>query len=80
MKTLLCCGPCLALTGCGYGSQLAAVAAGRKPPTGKESNWIPTDPTRGFELMVRLYGPTKAFFDKQWKLGDVEEMKSGAFQ
>ncbi len=46
---------------------------GPRPPAGKDSNWIPTDPARGFELMVRLYGPTKAFFEKQWKLGDVEE-------
>ena len=48
---------------------------GPKAPAGKESNWIPTDPKRKFELMVRLYGPMKAFFDKQWKLGDVEEIK-----
>ena len=30
---------------------------GPKAPAGKESNWIPTDPAREFELMVRLYGP-----------------------
>ncbi len=48
---------------------------GPKPPAGQESNWVPTDPARGFELMLRLYGPTKTFFDKQWKLGDVEEVK-----
>ncbi len=48
---------------------------GPRAPTGKDTNWIPTDPARGFELMVRLYGPTQAFFDKQWKLGDVEEVK-----
>jgi hypothetical protein len=48
---------------------------GPKPLAGKESNWIPTDAARGFELMVRLYGPTKALFDKQWKLSDVEQVK-----
>jgi hypothetical protein len=48
---------------------------GPKAPAGKESNWIPTDPARGFELMVRLYGPTKAFFDKQWTLPDIEQAK-----
>jgi hypothetical protein len=48
---------------------------GPNPPAGEESNWIPTDPARGFELMVRLYGPTKAFFDKQWSLPDVEEVE-----
>ena len=48
---------------------------GPRPPAGKESNWIPTNAARGFELMVRLYGPTKAFFEKQWKLSDVEEVR-----
>jgi len=45
---------------------------GPKAPDGKESNWIPTDPQRGFEVMFRAYGPTKAFFDKQWRLTDLE--------
>ena len=47
---------------------------GPKAPAGKESNWIPTDPAAEFELMFRLYGPTKALFDKAWKLPDVEEV------
>jgi hypothetical protein len=47
---------------------------GPKPPAGKESNWVPTDPTRGFELMFRVYGPTKEFFDKVWVLPDVERI------
>ncbi|KYH01810.1 DUF1254 domain-containing protein [Bradyrhizobium sp. DOA1] len=46
---------------------------GPKAPAGKESNWIPTDPARKFELMFRLYGPTKAFFEKTWKLPNVEK-------
>jgi hypothetical protein len=48
---------------------------GPKAPAGKESNWIPTDPKREFEMMFRLYAPTKALFDKTWKLPDVEEVK-----
>ncbi len=51
------------------------IYVGAKAPAGKASNWIPTDAARSFELMVRLYGPTKAFFEKQWKLADVEEVK-----
>jgi hypothetical protein len=47
---------------------------GPKAPGGKESNWIPTDPAREFELMARFYGPKKEFFDKIWKLPDVEKM------
>lgn len=48
---------------------------GPKAPDGKESNWTPTDPKHGFEIMARFYGPEKAFFDKVWKMGDPEEVK-----
>src|SRR5262249_48409754 len=47
---------------------------GPKAPAGKESNWVPTDPARKFELMFRLYAPKKEFFDKVWKLPDVEKV------
>lgn len=47
---------------------------GPKAPEGQESNWIPTDPTRRFELMFRAYGPKKEFFEKAWKLPNVERM------
>jgi hypothetical protein len=47
---------------------------GAKAPAGQESNWIPTDPARKFELMFRLYGPKKEFFDKIWLLPDVEKV------
>ena len=43
-------------------------------PAGKETNWVPTDPKRGFELMFRVYGPTKEFFEKKWVLPDVEKV------
>ncbi len=49
---------------------------GPKPPAGKQSNWVPTDPARQFELLFRLYGPTKDLFDKAWKLPDVEATES----
>jgi hypothetical protein len=48
---------------------------GAKAPRGKESNWVPTDRRRRFELMFRLYAPTKALFDKKWVLPDVETTK-----
>ncbi|HEY2629729.1 MAG TPA: DUF1254 domain-containing protein [Usitatibacter sp.] len=47
---------------------------GPKALPGKESNWVPTDAKRGFELMFRLYGPKKEFFDKKWVLPDVERV------
>lgn len=45
---------------------------GPTAPEGRESNWVPTDPEREFELMFRLYGPKKEFFDKVWTLSDLE--------
>ena len=47
---------------------------GPQAPAGKESNWVPTDPKRQFELLFRLYGPKKELFEKTWKLPDVEEV------
>jgi hypothetical protein len=48
---------------------------GPKAPKGLESNWIPTDRTRNFELMFRAYAPTKALFEKKWVLPDVEKVR-----
>ena len=47
---------------------------GPKAPAGQDSNWVPTDPARKFELMFRLYAPTKALFEKTWVLPDVEKV------
>jgi hypothetical protein len=47
---------------------------GSKAPAGKESNWVPTDPARKFELMFRLYAPTEALFEKKWVLPDIEKV------
>jgi len=46
---------------------------GPAAPSGKETNWVPTDPARKFELMARFYAPKKEFFDKKWVLPDVEK-------
>src|SRR4029077_10968533 len=35
---------------------------------GGESNWVPTNASGRFEVLFRLYGPQKPFFDKLWKL------------
>jgi len=44
---------------------------GPSAPAGKDGNWVPTG-GRAFEVLFRLYGPEKAFFDKTWKLPDIE--------
>ena len=41
---------------------------------GKDSNWVPTDPARKFELMFRAYAPIRVLFDKTWVLPDVERV------
>jgi hypothetical protein len=43
---------------------------------GREANWVPTEPGRQFEVMFRLYGPEKPFFDRQWVLPDIEPMST----
>lgn len=48
------------------------IVFGPKAPAGQEVNWMPTSPHGRFELLFRLYGPEKAFFDKAWKLPDLE--------
>ena len=48
---------------------------GPKAPAGKESNWVPTKAGGQFEVLFRLYGPEKPFFDKTWKLPDIEPVK-----
>ena len=50
---------------------------GPKAPAGKESNWVPTNPGGRFEVLFRLYGPLPAFFDKSWKLPDIERYTAG---
>lgn len=44
------------------------------PGSGK--NWIRTLPGKGFFVILRLYGPTKAFFDQQWKPGDLKRLSN----
>ena len=40
-------------------------------PSWQGANWILTDPKRPFDVMFRAYAPTKAFFEKTWKLPDI---------
>lgn len=48
---------------------------GPQSPSGKESNWVPTDAKGRFEVLFRMYGPEKQLFEKTWKLGDIEKVK-----
>jgi hypothetical protein len=46
---------------------------GPRPPAGKDSNWVATDPAGQFEVLVRFYGPQKPLYDKTWTLPDIEK-------
>lgn len=48
---------------------------GPTAPQGKESNWVKTNTGTGFFLYFRWYGPLETYFDKSWKLPDVEKVK-----
>jgi hypothetical protein len=48
---------------------------GPKVPKGKEKNWVPTVPDKGFFLVFRFYGPTEGYIDKTWVLNDLELLK-----
>jgi hypothetical protein len=41
----------------------------QSPGPGK--NYLATVPGKGYFVILRLYGPTKAYFDRTWKLDDV---------
>src|SRR5271170_5596735 len=47
---------------------------GPKAPAGFEKNWV-TTAGRNFFLIFRLYGPEKTFFNKSWKLPEVEKVQ-----
>jgi hypothetical protein len=45
---------------------------GPKQPDGvKRGNWIQTDPSKGFFVILRLYSPLEPFFDKSWRPSEV---------
>jgi hypothetical protein len=40
---------------------------GPKAPAGQEANWVQTMPGKGWNVLLRLYGPLEPWFDKSWK-------------
>jgi hypothetical protein len=45
---------------------------GPKAPTGQETNWVQTMPGKGWNTLLRQYGPLEPWFNKTWKPGDFE--------
>ena len=47
---------------------------GPKAPAGKENNWVQTAPGKGWNTLLRLYGPLEPWFNKTWRPGEIEPM------
>lgn len=45
---------------------------GPEPPPGKESNWLQTNADQAWFAYFRFYGPLQPYFDRSWKLPDIE--------
>jgi hypothetical protein len=45
-----------------------------QPPGIKRGNWIQTMPGKGWFLILRLYSPLEAFFDKSWRPSEIEPL------
>ncbi|MFG1183286.1 DUF1254 domain-containing protein [Xanthobacter aminoxidans] len=68
----------------GYPSPAAEAAAdgtttiwfGPTQPQGvARANWIQTMPGKGWFTILRLYSPLPSFFDKSWRVGEIETVK-----
>lgn len=46
---------------------------GPTPPAEHPANWLKTLPGKGWFAYFRWYGPTQAFFDKTWRLEDIQK-------
>jgi len=67
------------------GSQKGAVANpdtsvdvyfGPTAPAGHEANWVQTIPGKGWNVLLRLYGPLQPWYEKTWRPGEIELVKS----
>ena len=48
---------------------------GPKAPAGQAGNWVQTWPGKGWNTILRLYGPLQPWFDKTWRPGEFELVK-----
>jgi hypothetical protein len=48
---------------------------GPNAPEGKEINWIQTVPGKGWNVILRFYGPLESWFDQTWRPGEIELVK-----
>ena len=48
---------------------------GPTAPAGHEANWVETVPGKGWNILIRIYGPLQPWFDKSWRPGEIELLK-----
>ena len=46
--------------------------APEQPQDVARGNWIQTDREKGFFVILRLYSPLEPFFDKSWRISEIE--------
>jgi hypothetical protein len=49
---------------------------GPTAPAGHEANWVQTVPGKGWNAILRAYGPLEPWFDKTWRPGEIELVKN----
>lgn len=49
--------------------------APERPEGVSEGNWIQTDPDKGWFTVLRLYSPLPLFFEKTWRVSEIEEVR-----
>jgi hypothetical protein len=50
----------------------ATIWFGPEAPAGMQANWVQTMPGKGYNLILRLYGPLQPWFNQTWQPGDLE--------
>jgi hypothetical protein len=48
---------------------------GPTAPADHEANWVQTIPGKGWNVILRLYGPLQPWFDKTWRPNEIEQVK-----
>ncbi len=48
---------------------------GPTAPAGHEGNWVQTVPGKGWNIILRAYGPLEPWFNKTWRPGEIELVK-----
>jgi len=59
----------------GKDGSVRLVFSPKRPAGVPEANGIQTNPEKGWFTYFRCYSPTKAFFDRSWKMGNIVEVR-----